>query len=159
MDNFAFKAVLFTIERKMVLSRDEKEKMVLLLQKQFRAEEERAKKHEQFRICREIWIELLRQNRLIHEWPLVDEPDYKMLKRYMDSLKNDLDYFVFFVEKGEINEPDILEYYLKRVDDVDKNIKLISKGVSGMEGWDETKEVLALINKYKELTWNLRPRP
>jgi hypothetical protein len=74
----------------------------------------------------------------------------------MDSLKNDLDYFVFFVEKGEINAPDILEYYLKRVDDVDKNIKGASKRITGVDGWDETKEVLALINKYKELTKNLK---
>jgi hypothetical protein len=123
-------------------------------EKQFRAAEERAKKHEQFRICREIWVELLKQNRLIHEWPLEDAPDYKMLKRYMDLLKNDLDYFVFFVKKGEINAPDILEYYSKRVDDVNET----SRGLASMsQVWRngmKQRGVLDLIREYKELTKN-----
>jgi hypothetical protein len=35
------------------------------------------------------------------------------LKRAQYLLKNDLDYFVFFVEKREIKATDILEFYRK----------------------------------------------
>jgi hypothetical protein len=92
----------------------------------FRIGQRSTEKTEQVRICREIWSGIGTQNRLIHEWPLGNNDRIK-LKRAMDSLKNDLGYFVFFVEKGEINDPDILEYYCKRVSDVDKDMRLISR--------------------------------
>jgi hypothetical protein len=122
-------------------------------------QEKRSRKYEQVRISREIWVEVLKQNRLIHEWPLdntdsLGNIDYKKLKREMDSVKNDLDYFVYFFEKGEITEPDILGYYRKRVVDIRNNIGLITKqGVySHVKGWDETKEILGGIERYLEKT-------
>ena len=123
-------------------------------EKRAAAGEERAKKYEQFRICREIWNEILKQNRLIHEWPLETKPDRKMLKRYMDSLRHDLDYFVFFVEKGEKYEPDILRYYRKKVSDVKTNVNMINQhtDLKDVNGWDESKEILNLIEKYYDLT-------
>jgi 5-bromo-4-chloroindolyl phosphate hydrolysis protein len=73
----------------------------------------------------------------------------------MDSLKNDLDYFVFFVEKGEINEPDILRYYRKKLSSVKTNVNEISKyhpTYIDVKDYEETKEILGLIKKYYDLT-------
>jgi hypothetical protein len=77
----------------------------------FRIGHRRTKKTEQVRICREIWSGIGTQNRFIHDWPLGnnDQPSNRIkLKAAMDSLKNDLGYFVFFVQKGEIDDPDVL---------------------------------------------------
>jgi hypothetical protein len=63
---------------------------------------------------------------------------------------------MFFVEKGEIKEPDILEYYRKRVSDVEKNIGFISKQYIDVNGYEETQEILSLIRKYYELTIKIK---
>jgi hypothetical protein len=116
----------------------------------FRIGQRRTKKTEQVHICREIWIGIGSQNRFIHDWPLVDNDRIK-LKAAMDSLKNDLGYFVFFVQKGEIDEPDILEYYCKRVSSVEKNMRL-----ADFKSYVETGEILGLVRKYYELTDRVR---
>jgi hypothetical protein len=121
----------------------------------FRIGQKRSKKSEQIRISREIWNEILKQNRFIHEWPIAEASDRIKLKRYMDSLRNDLDYFVFFVEKGEITEPHILQYYRKKVTDIKSNVNEIYKSYPAyidVKDYKETKEILGLIEKYYELT-------
>jgi hypothetical protein len=60
--------------------------------------QKRSKKTEQVRICREIWSGIGTKNRLIHEWPLGDT-DRIRLKRALDSLKNDLGYYVLCRER------------------------------------------------------------
>jgi hypothetical protein len=47
----------------------------------------RSKKSEQVRISREIWNEILKQNRFIHEWPIAEAGKRIKLKRYMDHSK------------------------------------------------------------------------
>ena len=69
----------------------------------------------------------------------------------MESLKNDLSYFVFFVEKGEIDEHDILEYYCGRVSDVERNMRL-----ADFRSYEETEQILDLIRKYYELTGKIK---
>jgi hypothetical protein len=120
-----------------------------------RTQEKRSRKYEQFRICREIWNEILKQNRFIHEWPIEGANDRMKLKRYMELLKNDLDYFVFFVEKGELYEPSILQYYRKKVSSVKANVGEISKyhpTYIDVKDYQETKDIMSLIDKYYGLT-------
>jgi hypothetical protein len=119
----------------------------------------RGKKSEQVRISREIWNEILKQNRFIHEWPIAEASERIKLKRYMDSLRNDLDYFVFFVKEGEISERKILQYYRKKVTDIKANINEIYKSYPSyidVKDFQETKEILGLIEKYNELTDNIK---
>ena len=70
----------------------------------------------------------------------------------MDFVKNDLGYFVFFVEKGEIRDRDILEYYNDRMNDVDKNMQRIMNNYLITKEWEEVKEILEFIKKYFKLT-------
>jgi hypothetical protein len=114
----------------------------------------RSKKSEQVHISREIWNEILKQNRLIHRWPIAGAGDRNLLKRYMDSLIIDLDYFVFFVKEGEISERKILQYYRKRVIDIKANINEVYsyEAYEDVKDFNETKEILGLIEKYNKLT-------
>ena len=77
------------------------------------------------------------------------------LKRAQYLLKNDLDYFVFFVEKREIKATDILEFYRKRVSDVYNTITNVCKLHPDVKEYNETKEILRLIERYNEWTKNL----
>jgi len=113
----------------------------------------RSRKSEQVRISKEIWDDIGPRIRAIHEWPFErGEPDFIKLKREMDFVKNDLGYFVFFVEKGEIRDRDILEYYNDRMNDVDKNMQRIMNNYLITKEWEEVKEILEFIKKYFKLT-------
>src|SRR5919106_3390043 len=115
----------------------------------------RNKRSEQVRICREIWDGIGIQNRSIHDWPLLETEDRKPLKKYMEYLKNDLSYFVFFVEKGEIEDRNVLEYYRTRISEVERNIKKITSmgsAYADIRNYEETKEIQRLVRKYFELT-------
>jgi hypothetical protein len=47
---------------------------------------------------------------------LSNSSDNRMrMRKAMDSLTNELDYFVYLAEKGEIKDSIVLEYYRKRL--------------------------------------------
>jgi hypothetical protein len=78
--------------------------------------------------------------------------DYKVLRRAIDSVTNDLGYYVFFVKNGEIKDPDILEYYDKRISDLKDLIDFIIKQYPIMTEYPVTQELLDQIKKYYEST-------
>ena len=119
----------------------------------------RSKKSEQIRISRDLWDGIRTQSRIIHEWPLKNDstPQSRMdLIRTLDSLENDLRYFVYLIKKKEIKEPIIKEYYQKQLRDVDvdANVKLIGRQHPEMKRY--TQEIIDLIKEYDSLAGKKR---
>ena len=75
----------------------------------------RSKKSERIRVSRDLWESIRTQNRIIDEWSSKMDANPPELTKALDSLKSDLGYFVYLIEKGEIKESSILDatkYYI-----------------------------------------------
>lgn len=71
----------------------------------------------------------------------------KMVKA-MNSLRIELDYFVYLAEKGEIRDSIVREYYRKRLFPIFGTAKFIDKKYPGTGDYSGTREILNLIKKY-----------
>lgn len=117
----------------------------------------RNKKSEQIRISRDLWDGIRTQNRFIHQWPLTTKDPHSADSRMelinaLESLKDDLDYFVYLMREGEIEAPIIRQYYRRQLRDakIHFNVKMIETQHSEMQKY--TKKVLDLIEEYYLLT-------
>jgi hypothetical protein len=112
---------------------------------------------EQIRISRDIGDRIRTQHRIIRDWPfknaatLSGRESQIEIRRALDSLVSELRYFVFFVEKGEIKEPKILEYYGEEISGVDTTIKRLVREHANLNEYPSTKEITNLIIKYRSL--------
>lgn len=75
----------------------------------------------------------------------------RMIKA-MDSLRNELDYFVYLTKEGEIKDPIVIEYYRKRLFSIYGTAKFVDKKYPGTGKYSGTDEILDLIKKYHEIT-------
>jgi hypothetical protein len=75
----------------------------------------------------------------------------KMIKA-MDSLINELDYFVYLIEKGEIKGSTLREYYRKRLVNIFSTAIFINKAYPDSKGYSEIQKILHLIQKYHKIT-------
>ena len=69
----------------------------------------------------------------------------------MDSLINELDYFVYLTENGEIRDFTIREYYRKRLLPIFMTIKYVKEWNPDYED-TRSQEILNLIEKYHMIT-------
>ena len=114
----------------------------------------RSKKSEQIRISRDLWQDIRTQNRFIHEWPLKNDQSADSLMKLisaLESLEDDLRYFVHLIEIEEIKEPIILEYYGIQLHAVKvySNVEFIGKQHPMMKEY--TWGILGLIKEYHSL--------
>ncbi|SRR5215207_8303262 len=112
---------------------------------------------EQIRISRDIGDRIRTQHRIIHFWPFKNAASLSgresqiEIRGALDSLVSELRYFVFFVEKGVIEEPAILEYYGKQLSGVDTTIKHLVSEHANLNEYPPTKEITNLIKEYNSL--------
>ncbi|SRR5829696_7747260 len=117
---------------------------------------------EQIRISRDIGDRIRTQHRIVHDWhfknaaTLSGRESQIEIRRALDSLVSELRYFVFFVEKGEIKEPRILEYYGEQISGVDTTIKRLVKDHANLNEYPPTKEITNLIIKYNSLAGKIK---
>jgi hypothetical protein len=114
----------------------------------------RAKKSEEIRMSREIWDRIDAQEKIIEKWTVADrntENNMKMINA-MDSLTNEIDYFVYLVENGEINDSVVREYYRKRLLPIFMTAKFIDKQNPESKDYSGTQKILELIKKYHKVT-------
>jgi hypothetical protein len=79
----------------------------------------RSKKSEQIRVSREIWDRIDAQEEIFEKMTMEDMSssiDNRMkLIKAIDSLTNELDYFVYLVEKDDIKNSIVREYYRRKI--------------------------------------------
>jgi hypothetical protein len=109
----------------------------------------RAKKSEEIRISREIWDRIDPQVRIIERW--TGSGDSLPPMNALDSLMNELDYFVYLTENGEIKDPTIREYYRKRLLPIFMTLKTVEAWNADSE-YAVPYEILKLIEKYHDIT-------
>src|SRR5689334_11928612 len=89
----------------------------------------RTKKSEEIRISREIWDRIDAHEGIIEKWTIGDqntENNMKMINA-MDSLINEMDYFVYLTENREIKDSIVREYYRKRLLPIFRTAQFINK--------------------------------
>src|SRR5215216_7754138 len=123
----------------------------------------RSKKSEQVRISRYIWESIRIQYRIIHEWPMKDNAtlqsedsqkiaDSQMeVRRALYLLNDDLSYFVYLVDKGEIVDSSILEYYRKQLSHVHVDVNHIMSWYPHVKEYRPSHEIIEHIKKYDSL--------
>jgi hypothetical protein len=88
----------------------------------------------------------------IGEWSSKMDANPPELTKALDSLKNELGYFVHLIEKDEIKESFILEYYRKQLNDIDATIADLSTyDRPKHKKYPSTEEIKQLIKKYDSL--------
>ena len=118
----------------------------------------RSERSEQISLSRDIWDRIENQYTIIKVWTLLKETVRQSkesridLKRALGALKNELGYFVTLVEKGEIKELFILEYYQKKLFDIHFIAKSIGRWYADIRSYPEMREILDLVKRYHELT-------
>lgn len=70
----------------------------------------------------------------------------------IDSLRNELNYFVYLEEKGEIKDPIVTEYYRKRLLPIYRTVKFIEKKYPGTGEYSGTGKIVDIIEKYHQIT-------
>lgn len=105
-------------------------------------------------VLAEIWDRIETQEHIIEEWSVEDpvRRDGTKMIRALDSLKNELDYFVYLTEKGEIKDSVVREYYRKRLLNIFVTARFINKQYPESQYYSGTQEILNLIEKYHKLT-------
>jgi hypothetical protein len=118
----------------------------------------RSKKSDQIRISRDIWDRIETQEHIIEGWTVEDPVlrDGMKVVRAMDSLKNELDYFVYLIEEDEIKEPYITEYYRKKLFEIYATMSSINKKYPDAKQYSGTREILDLIERYHGLTGKMK---
>jgi hypothetical protein len=122
----------------------------------------RGKKSEQIRIGREIWDRIETQYQIIKDWILEREAVHhepqsrKELRRAIRSLRNELRYFVYLTEEGEMKERLVLEYYRERMSEVQNNVRFINKLYADIRSYPEMQEILDLVKKYHILIGKIK---
>jgi hypothetical protein len=115
----------------------------------------RSKKSEQFRFSREIWDRIDEQEKIVEKWTVADdisrERERLNMGESMESLKTELDYFVYLAEKGEIEDTVVSEYYRKRLFRIYATIRWINKQYPHAQKHSKTQDILDLIEKYHKL--------
>jgi hypothetical protein len=113
----------------------------------------RAKKSEGIRVSREIWDRIDRQERFIENWTMQDHSSGDSLPpmKAMDSLMNELNYFVYLTENGEIKDATIREYYRKRLLPIFMTVKTVEDWNPDYE-YAIPYEIVKLIEKYHNIT-------
>jgi hypothetical protein len=110
----------------------------------------RTKKSEEIRMSREIWDRIDTHEDIIEKWTIGDrsvENNMEMINA-MDSLANEMDYFVYLTENGEINDSVVREYYRKRLLPIFKTARFINKQYPESKDYSGTQKILGLIEKY-----------
>jgi hypothetical protein len=110
----------------------------------------RTKKSEEIRISREIWDRIDVHEGIIEKWTIEDqnrENNMKMINA-IDSLINEMDYFVYLTENREIKDSIVREYYRKRLLPIFKTAQFINKQHPGSKDYSGTQKILNLIEKY-----------
>jgi hypothetical protein len=79
------------------------------------------------------------------------EDSQKEIRGAMDSLKNDLSYFVHLIKADEIKEPIILEYYGMQLSEVDRSLQHIIGLYPNVKAYPPTMQVVGLIREYNLL--------
>jgi hypothetical protein len=118
----------------------------------------RSKKSDQIRISREIWDRIENQEHIIEGWTIEDPVSRDEMKvvRAMNSLKNEMGYFVNLIEEGEIKEAFITEHYRKKLFDIYGTMHYINKQYPDAKQYSATQEILDLIRRYHDLTGKMK---
>jgi hypothetical protein len=113
----------------------------------------RTKKSEEIHISREIWDRIDMYESIIEKWTVEDRSSENTLEMInaMDSLTNELGYFVYLMENREITNYVIREYYRKRLLPVFRTLKFIDKQYPESKESSGTKKVYELIEKYHKV--------
>jgi hypothetical protein len=120
----------------------------------------RSKKSEQIRVSREIWDRIDAQEEIFEKMTMEDMSssiDNRMkLIKAIDSLTNELDYFVYLVEKDDIKNSIVREYYRKRLVPIFRTAKFIDEKYPDTGDYSRTKEILDRIAKYHKITHKMK---
>lgn len=115
------------------------------------------KKSEEIRISREIWDRIDAHEGIIEKWMEMiitgdhnKEDNMKMINA-MDSLTNEVDYFVYLTENREINDSVVRDYYRKRLLPIFRTAKSINKQYPQSADYSGTQKILDLIQKYHKV--------
>jgi hypothetical protein len=112
----------------------------------------RGKKSEQLHISREIWDAMYAQQDSISILLKEDDPDYiKKIVLAINRLRDQLGYFVYLTEKGEINDPVVREYYRKQLRHTN-GLAILMFANDKLNDFDGPQDILNLIRKYHVLT-------
>jgi trans-2-enoyl-CoA reductase len=118
----------------------------------------RTKKSEEIRISREIWDRIDAHEGIIEKWTLGDHSDEDNRKAIgaIDSLINEMDYFVYLTENREIEDPVVRDYYRKRLIPIFRTAKFIDKQDPQSTNHSGTQKILGLIEKYHKVIGKTR---
>lgn len=116
----------------------------------------RSKKSDQIHISREIWDLIESQEEIFETISIADlstDADKRIrIVKTMDSLGNELDYFVYLTKEGEIKDSVVTEYYRKRLLRIYGTAKFIEKKYPGTGEYSGTGRIIDLIKKYHQIT-------
>jgi hypothetical protein len=107
----------------------------------------RTKKSEEIRLSREIWDRIDAREDIIEKWTVGDQSNESTMNMInaMDSLTNEINYFVYLMENGEINKSVVREYYRKRLLHIFRTAKFINKQKPGAREHCGTQKILDII--------------
>jgi hypothetical protein len=116
----------------------------------------RSKKSEQVRINRELLDRIESQEEIFETISTADlgsnaDNRARMIKT-INSLRNELNYFVYLTEKGGIKDSIVTEYYRKRLLPIYRTAKFIEKKYPGTGEYSGTGKIVDLIEKYHQIT-------
>jgi hypothetical protein len=113
---------------------------------------------EQFRFSLEIWDRIAAKNQLIDRWNKLDDVGRQRegidLENVLEALRRELQFFVFLTEKGEINKPNVLEYYRKASYEVLAYVVFLKNKYPDTDY--HSQYIISLIEKYHKAIGNMK---